>query len=191
MKNKFWPILLVAPFALTGCKTIKINDLNRYNELLKKCRDESDFHSELYIFPEKIDKKRIKSFRYQWTEDLFTGSFLFHLVYQWGDDYQNEIDRISKVKAVFKNRGEKSILHYEKQKMYVTIYNEDGCRYEFAKYDPSKKIITYTSNQIYSWKDIGLDEPQKITIPKELLDWNEFYNMYYFYEGDIGYYVED
>lgn len=191
MKSKFWSVILVVPFALTGCKTIKINDINRYDELLKKCKDESDFHSELFIFPEKIDKKRIKNFKYQWTEDLFTGSFLFYLVYDWGDGYDEEIKRISNVKAVFKDRGEKSILHYEKQKMYVTIYNEDGCRYEFAKYDSAKKIISYTSNQIYNWEDIGLEKPEKITIPKELQDWNEFYNMYYFYEGDIGYYIED
>ena len=183
--------MFVAPLALTGCKTIKINDVNKYNELLKQCRDESDFHTELYVFPEKIEKNRVKDFRYQWTEGLFAGSFLFYLVYQWGDDYDEEIDRISKVKAVFKDRGEKSILHYEKQKMYVSIYNEDGCRYEFVKYDSSKKIITYTSNQLYQWDEIKIDEPEKIKIPKDLLDWKEFYNMYYFYEGDVGYYVED
>lgn len=191
MKNKLLPIVLVAPFALTGCKTIKLDDVLKYEETLQKCRDESDFHTELYIFPENIQKNRIKKFRYQWTEGLFTASFLFYLVYEWDDDYDEEINRISQVKAVFKDRGEKSVLHYEKEKMFVTIYNEDGCRYEFAKYDSSKKIISYTSNQLYQWDEIGMQKPNKITIPKELLDWKEFYNMYYFYEGDVGYYVED
>lgn len=137
MKNKLLTIVLVAPFALTGCKTIKLDDVLKYEETLQKCRDENDFHTELYIFPENIQKNRIKKFRYQWTEGLFAGSFLFYLVYEWGDDYDEEINRISQVKAVFKDRGEKTVLHYEKEKMFVTIYNEDGCRYEFAKCDSS------------------------------------------------------
>ena len=191
MKFKKLLALVIVPFVLSGCKTIKENDINKYQKLLKDSRNLDDFHTELYIFPDEIEVERVKDFSYQSTESLFTGSYLFYLSYQWGDDYEEEINRLSQIKAVFKGKGEKKILHYEKQKTFVTIYNEDGCRYEFAKYDSEKKMINYVSNQIYPWDKIGLEEPEKITIPEELLDWKEFYNMYYFYIDEIGYYVEE
>ena len=43
MKNKKLLILVAIPFVLTGCKTIKVNDVKQYEKLLKDSRNLDDF----------------------------------------------------------------------------------------------------------------------------------------------------
>ena len=172
---------------LAGCKNYVDNDVSKYAELREKYVKEEDFHSELYIFPEKIDESRVLKFRSQHREDLFTGSFLFYLVYQYEDDFENEIERLSSIRADFKNGKSKSIIHFETKSLFLTISKD--YRYEFAKYDSTAKRITYVSNQLYTWDELNIDSIESIEMPKSQDDGENSYNMYYFYEGDIGYYV--
>ena len=187
MKRVFKVAAIFPVVFLAGCKNYVNNDVNKYDELREKYIKEVDFHSELYIFPEQIDKGRVIKFRSQYQESLFTGSYLFYLVYQFSDDYEDEINRLSSIKAEFKNGQSKSIIHYEKQSLFLTICKDN--RYEYAKYESSTKRITYVSNQLYPWEEIKIDSIESIKIPKSLDDGENSYNMYYFYEGDIGYYV--
>lgn len=187
MKRVFKVAAIFPVVFLAGCKNYVDNDVNKYIELREKYVKEEDFHSELYIFPDQVDKERVIKFRSQYQENLFTGSYLFYLVYQFSDDYEDEINRLSSIKAEFKNGQSKSIIHYEKQSLFLTISKDN--RYEYAKYESSTKRITYVSNQLYPWEEIKIDSYESIKIPKSLDDGENSYNMYYFYEGDIGYYV--
>jgi len=187
MKRIFKVAAIFPVVFLAGCKNYVDNDVSKYIELREKYVKEEDFHSELYIFPDQVDKERVIKFRSQYQENLFTGSYLFYLVYQFSDDYEDEINRLYSIKAEFKNGQSKSIIHYEKQSLFLTISKDN--RYEYAKYESSTKRITYVSNQLYPWEEIKIDSLESIKIPKSLDDGENSYNMYYFYEGDIGYYV--
>ena len=189
MKPLFKLFLIPPILFLNGCKNYIDNTVERYSELLEKFKKESDFHSELYVFPERIDVNRVIKFRSQYQEFLFTGSYLFYLVYQYENDFDVEIQRLKQIKANYKNGKSKSIIHFEEKSLFITI-NKDY-RYEFVKYNTSAKQITYTSNQLYQWDEINIDSLESIPIPKSLDDGENSYNMYYFYEGDIGYYVKD
>lgn len=189
MKRLLRLAAILPTLLMSGCDNHVDNRIESYSELLSKFKKESDFHSELYIFPEKIEKNRVIDFKTQYRESLFSGSYLFYLVYQYENDFDNEIERLSGIKASFKNGKTKSIIHYEEKSLFVTI-NKDS-RYEFVKYNSSSKQIIYTSNQLYLWKELDIDSLESTKVPKSIDDGENSYNMYYFYEGDIGYYVID
>ena len=189
MNRIFKLSLIISMVFLSGCTSEVDNRIERYSELLEKFKQESDFHSELYVFPEKIEKNKVLKFRTQHQEFPFTGSYLFFLVYQYEEDFEKEIERLQGIKADFKNGKSKSILHFEKKSLFVTISKDN--RYEFVKYNSSTKQIAYISNQLYVWSEIDIDPLESIEIPKTKDDGENSYNMYYYYEGDIGYYVND
>ena len=77
MKKPIIATLMMIPFlTLGGCATKANNNVNQYETLLKQSINNSDFHSELYIFPNKINTENAIAFSYKSREDLFTGSYL-------------------------------------------------------------------------------------------------------------------
>ena len=109
--------------------------------------------------------------------------------------FNAELERLDAVKAeieipnnVFKT---KNIIKDTQTSQYVTI--SKNSRYEYAKYNAETYEIAYVSNQLFSWVESGVKEEHKfkaITIPNEIADGENAYNMYYYYEADIGYYVK-
>ena len=190
---KFLKLLPIVPLLFcTGCKkTTKIN-AEEYLEILQECKDEQDFHTELYIFPESIEGLEIKGFYFAHMEDLFTGSFLLYIVLGYQEDnFAIELNRLSKVQAVF-NQGTKQIIHYPEERMYLTI--KQNARFEYAMYNETTYEIAYVSNQIFEWKDTPVESQYiipEVTIPEELDDRENMYNLYYWYEGDVGIYVNE
>ena len=70
--------------------------------------------------------------------------------------------------------------------------NKSG-RYEYVKYNAETLEIAYVSNQLFAWEESGIKKDHKledITIPSEIADGNNEYNMYYYYQEDIGYYAD-
>ena len=194
MKNAIKLSLIIPTLLLTGCLSSKTNnDPQNYSEYLKIAVGNSDFHSELYIFPQDITEEEIKTFAYQTMDVLFTGSYFFYVVAQYDQTiFEAEINRLDDIKATFKNGKVKSILKYEEQSLYLTL-NKDN-RYEYVKYSKDTFEIAYVSNQLYKWNEVDINDNHllgEVVIPQELDDGNNSYNMYYSYEGDIGYYVND
>lgn len=196
--NKKITLLAILPTLLcTACATTKSSDITRYNELLDSCRDSSDFHTELYIFPESLDIGTPVDFFYKTTKDLFTGSFLFYLVMDFDETKFNaELNRISQIEACYNEGTVKRIIPYESESIYLTI-NKDN-RYEYVKYNEKTMQIAYISNQLYSWNDTKVAQEYylpELTIPEEIDDGDNSYNLYYRYvnEGNItvGYYIKD
>lgn len=195
--NRFFSPLLILPLLLSsGCNSSKYTNAEDYLILLNECRNNGDFHSELYVFPDSIEGTEINKFMYQATEDLFNGSYLFYLALQYNEETFNvELERLSSVKAVFpRYEKEKTIIHFEDKSLYLSI-DRNSC-YEYVIYNKESFEIAYISNQLYQWKDIPIIEDEyklrDITIPSEYDDGKNSYNMYYYYlsNGD-GYYVED
>lgn len=186
--------LAVLPIALcSGCtKTTKTN-AEEYLEILQESKDEQDFHTELYIFPESIEGLEIKAFYYAHMTDLFTGSFLLYIVLGYPEEaFASELERISNVKAVFNDGQEKKPIHYADERMYLTI--KQNTRFEYALYNETTFEIAYVSNQIFEWKDTPVESQYiipEVSIPSELDDGKNMYNMYYWYDGDVGLYVND
>ena len=188
-------ILLVFPalFCTSCLKKDSRSDVENYIDILKDCRDESDFHSELSIFPETIEGAETKSLYYAHRSDLFTGSFLMYLVLQYKEEnFAPELERIKNTEVSFKTGEKKGTIHYPENKLFLTVKQET--RFEYAIYDEGTFEIAYVSNQIFEWKDTPVESRfilPELTIPKELDDRDNMYNMYYLYDGDVGIYCED
>ena len=183
-------LLLIIPALLTSCAW-KNTDVKNYRAKLLECREEADFHTELYIFPEDTDEGTPTKFFYRKMEDLFTGTYVLYLVMEYDEaHYLSEIDRLSKVEARFSNGEVKTIIHSVDDSVYLTI--QKNGRYEYAKYNPDKYEIAYVSNQLSSWEASGVKDEHIVT-DVAVDDDNEFggYNMYYYYVGDVGYYVTE
>ena len=196
MKNllifKIFPVIPV--LFCTSCMKINTKtDVEQYQDILKEFRDNSDFHSELYIFPESLEGTEIKKFVSSKRDVMFTGDYLMYLVLTYTEEgYSSELERISNVKAVFKGGEEKHILSYPEHNLYLSI--DMNKRFEYVIYNQETLEIAYVSNQIFDWDEIPVEDRHiipDIEIPAELKDWDSGYNMYYLYDGDVGVYVED
>ena len=195
MKKSPLIIFFSLPLLLTSCLFDAQTCTNKkdYKKCVNEALNDGDFHTQLYILPNEITQDEIINFTYKARGGLFTGSYFFYLVAQYDEvKYTAEIARLDTVKAVFKDKGEKPLLKYDDQSLYLAIDKDNRC--EYVRYNRNKKQIAYVSNQLYEWDkvDISNDHLQgEVVIPQELDDGNNSYNMYYFYEGDVGYYVTD
>lgn len=197
MKKPIITTLMMIPFlALGGCATKANNNVNQYETLLKQSIDNSDFHSELYVFPSEINTENAVAFSYKTREDLFTGSYLLYLVMKYDQNQFNaELERLDAIKAdieipnnVFKT---KNIIKDTDTSQYVTI--TQNSRYEYVKYNAETLEIAYVSNQLFTWRETGIKNEylyKDIKIPTELDNGDNSYNMYYYRVDDIGYYVK-
>ena len=197
MKKPIITTLMMIPFlTLGGCATKANNDINQYETLLKQSIDNSDFHSELYVFPSEINTENAVAFSYKTREDLFTGSYLLYLVMKYDQNQFNaELERLDTIKAdieipnnVFKT---KNIIKDTDTSQYVTI--TQSSRYEYVKYNSETLEIAYVSNQLFTWRETGIKNEylyKDIKVPAELDDGDNSYNMYYYRVDDIGYYVK-
>ena len=195
MKNKLKiiGILWVFPLLLGSCKTDTRTNAEQYLEQINECRNNTDFHSQLFIFPETLNGEIVKYF-YMEESSLFTGSYYFYLVLQYDEaTYNSEIERLSNVKAEFtKFNRIKTILSYPNQCAYLTISKDN--RYEYVLYNVEKHEIAYISNQLFTW-DRAQVLPEhsmpSFTIPAECDDGNNTYNIYYHYVDNVGWEITD
>lgn len=196
MKNKLkiLKILWVFPFLLGSCKTDTRTNAEQYQDDLKEYKEKEDFHSQLYIFPESLNGEIVKYIISE-TSDLFNGSYFFYLVLEFDlETFDSELSRLSDIKAIYTkhNNVVKPILYYPEQSAYLTISKNN--RYEYVLYNKEKLQIAYISNQLYEWKDVPLlpeHSMPSFVIPKEHDDGNNTYNIYYFYEGEVGWEITD
>lgn len=196
------PILLLIPLLLCSCGFNSNFNVKTYNDVLKDAKDNPDFHTQLYVFPENTNIGTPTSFAYKSMADLLNGSYFFYLVMNYDEEnFNNELTRLSNIEGHFANGETKSIIHYEDESIYLTI-NRDS-KYEYVKYNKEKLEIAYVSNQLFSWMSARVDSKHSLpnlTIPSELDDGDNSYNMYYFYSDEpdgmggtihIGMYVDD
>ena len=189
------PLMMIPFLALGGCAIRSDDNVEKYEELYNKMVSNQDFHTELYIFPRKIDTKQAVAFSTKSRDDLFNGSYLFYLVMKYEESQFNaELERLDAVKAEIEIPNNvvktKKIIKDTKTSQYVTISKNSN--YEYVKYNAETYEIVYVSNQLFSWTESGINIDHKyedIEIPSEIADGKNEYNMYYYYESDIGYYV--
>ena len=198
--NKRIVLLSLIPFVLNcGCSKSN-NNIDSYDKLLVASRDEPDFHTELYVFPDSTSIGTPTSFAYKTTPDLLTGSFLFYLVMSYDQEtFDAELSRLDKIEAHFPDEAVKKIIHFEDENLYLTISRNS--RYEYAMYDKEELKIAYVSNQLYSWFETSVSPKYRLPnlkIPEELDDGENSYNLYYHYIIDpdldnlqVGIYVND
>ena len=198
--NKRLILLTLFPLVLNcGCSKSN-NNIDSYDKLLVMCRDEPDFHSELYVFPDSTNIGTPTSFAYKTTPDLLTGSFLLYLVMSYDQEaYDAELSRLDKIEAHFSDEAVKKIIHFEDKNLYLAISRNS--RYEYAMYFEDELKIAYVSNQLYSWLDTSVSPKYRLPdlkIPAELDDGENSYNLYYHYIIDpdldnlqVGIYVND
>ena len=195
IKTRILSILSVIPVVFcSSCNTHTKSNAEDYSDILNECREKFDFHTKLYIYPETIEGTEIVKFFYQETSDLFTGSYFFYLVLTYSQEgFDAELQRIGEAKAEFKNGAIKTVLSYPEQSAFLSI-NKDN-RYEYALYNKETLEIAYISNQLYLWKELEILEERHymptFVIPEEKDDGDNTYNMYYFYQGNVGYEVTD
>ena len=195
--NKLWKIprisLLFPALLCASCSQTTKTDTEEYADILKECVSDKDFHSQLYIFPKSIEGLEIQKFVFSNTTDLFNGSWLMYLSLKWDEyGFNKELERLNDVKAEFKTGDIKPIIKFEEESLYLTISKDN--RYEYVLYNKKSFEVTYVSNQLYEWKKTPVLKEHilpDLVIPTELDDGNNTYNMYYRYEGDVGWEVTD
>ena len=194
--------LIVPILLLGGCGFNSNFDVRTYSDVLKEAKENPDFHSQLYIFPESTNIGTPTNFTYKSMADLMNGSYFLYLVMSYDEaNFNSELARLDDVEGHFANGESKSVLHFDDESIYLTIC-KDG-RYEYVKYDEEKLEIAYISNQLFSWTTARVEDSHKLpslTIPSELDDGDNSYNMYYYYSDEpdgmggtihIGMYVVD
>ena len=190
-KRLFLSILPIFPVLFcSGCNTHTKSNVEDYLDILKEAREKFDFHTQLYLCPDTIEGTEIVTFLYQETSDLFTGSYFFYLVLTYSEEgFNAEVERMGNVKAEYKNGVVKPVLSYPEQSAFLTI-NKDN-RYEYALYNKERLEIAYISNQLYQWSQLTILDSRhsmpSFTIPEQYDDGKNTYNMYYYYEGNVGY----
>ena len=106
MRKPIVATLMMIPFlALGGCASRTNDDVNKYEEVLAKAVQNSDFHSQLYVFPKKVDVNSVTNFRYMERDDLFNGSYLLYLSVKYNQtQFDAELERLDSVKAEFNTK---------------------------------------------------------------------------------------
>ena len=194
-KHRILPILPVFPALFcVSCTTHTKSNAEDYLDILSSCRANSDFHTQLSLFPETIENTEIVKFFYQETSDLFTGSYFFYLVLTYDNEgFMSELERMDGVRAEFSNGAIKTVIKYPDQNAFLTI--SKGNRYEYVLYNHESLEIAYISNQLYEWNTLLILEERHympdFEIPEEKDDGDNTYNMYYYYVDNVGYEVTD
>jgi len=188
---------------LCSCASKKIegSDVKGYIDCINKLLNNSDFHSELYIFPNSSDLSNatINEYKYAQRDDLFTGSYYLYCecTYLSKEAFDNEITRLSNVCCTYSyNKQTKRIISYSNG-VFLTICKDN--RYEYAIAYEESNSIGYVSNQLYEFSELDIDSKYKkdnFVIPDKLIDGDAGYNMYYYYDYDsslgyVGTYITD
>ncbi len=166
------------------------DDLDKYEEYLSDLRNNSDAHSKLLIFPDKINKDNVEEFEYLAIDGLFDGSYLFYFVVNYDDaSLKKEVERLKNIKRTYNGKNKEVIIEEENLKYptYITIC--DGMdTFEYAMVDGNK--VVYVFKQLFTANN-KLDKKYELEyiVPASKRDkYTPGYNMYYFYdEYGIGY----
>ena len=131
-------ILLVAllVFLISRKKVIVKDDIENYNKYLEKLQFDTDVHSKLFIFPEKINKDEVEGFEYLKVNSMFNSSYMFYLVVKYNEkEYFEEENRIKSVNRIFRG-GIKYPIYVDKLEYptYVTI-SDGHDTYEYVLLD--------------------------------------------------------
>ena len=182
--------ICLLPVLLSGCSFTgkeKINsDPSEYNKVLKQFLDDKDVHSEMYIFPEKIDVSKADKFESRIRDGIFGNDYFMYLSTKYeSDTFEQEINRLKDIKCTYVDGTVKTIIHLEEESLFVTIYKDN--RFEYVTFDEEELKVTYVFNQLYHTEE----KLENIVVPFEFDDGGNSYNMYYRYEGDVGYYITD
>lgn len=165
---------------------------------IEKYRDSKDTilndkwssRTELFIFPDSLLNKKVEDFKFMKKHDTFNQFYCLYLSIEYDEaDYENEIDRISKIHKHFDTfKATKKILYFEDDNCYLTVQKHG--MYEFALCDENELKIEYIYNQYFDWKtiDIGI-EYINYQIPDAVYD--EGYNLYSFSSVDMEKYSKD
>ena len=191
---KIFTFLPIFATLLTSCKTYTRTDVEQYQTDLREYREKSDFHSQLYIFPDSV-KGEVVKYIVSEREDLFNGSYFIYLVLNLDKEtFNEELDRLSEIKATYTKYDNKvkPILYYPEESIYLSVMRDN--RYEYALYNKETLQIGYVSNQLYQWKEVPLltgHELPSLIIPSEYDDGDNSYNLYYLYENNVGHEISD
>ena len=180
-------ILLVAllVFLISRKKVIVKDDIENYNKYLEKLKFDTDVHSKLFIFPEKINKDEVEGFEYLKVNSMFNSSYMFYLVVKYNEkEYFEEENRIKSVNRIFRG-GIKYPIYVDKLEYptYVTI-SDGHDTYEYVLLDKANNKIVYVFKQLYFYEN-KLDKEYLVEyqVPRNKRDNKKMgYNMYYYYD---------
>ena len=180
-------ILLVAllVFLISRKKVIVKDDIENYNKYLEKLKFDTDVHSKLFIFPEKINKDEVEGFEYLKVNSMFNSSYMFYLVVKYNEkEYFEEENRIKSVNRIFRG-GIKYPIYVDKLKYptYVTI-SDGHDTYEYVLLDKENNKIVYVFKQLYFYENkLNKEYLVEYQVPRNKRDNKKMgYNMYYYYD---------
>lgn len=135
-------------------RNMKISDYSTY---YTKLINNSDVHSKLSIFPDKIRKKQVVDFQYLTNDKKNHSSYFFYLVMDYDEDsYLKEYKRINKISSIYEEKLSTSSI-------YITIYDSQGT-YEYAILDEKEDKIIYVYNQLTDWSKTQIEKDYRIDL---------------------------
>ncbi len=180
-------ILLVAllVFLISRKKVIVKDDIENYNKYLEELQFDTDVHSKLFIFPEKINKDEVEGFEYLKVNSMFNSSYMFYLVVKYNEkEYFEEENRIKSVNRIFRG-GIKYPIYVDKLEYptYVTI-SDGHDTYEYVLLDKENNKIVYVFKQLYFYENkLNKEYLVEYQVPRNKRDNKKMgYNMYYYYD---------
>lgn len=137
---------------MDGEKKIRENtDIDKYEKYLSIYIEDTDVHSNLEIFPKKIDKEKVLEFAELNRGGLFDGSYCFYLKNQYDEEeFNNERNRINKLEI-------KDTVIRENLEILVTKSDGMGT-YEYVIFDMENKQVVYIFNQLFSFNEININQ---------------------------------
>ena len=132
-------------------ENININP-NNYNMYIEGYKNNSDIHSELGYFPQKIESDHVLDFAEYNRDGLFDGSYFIYLKYKYNEnDFKDELEKIEKISNKKINDNNNQYVAY--------VLNDDGYNTkEYVLIDEDNKTMVYVFCQLFYSSEINVDK---------------------------------
>lgn len=151
-------------------KKDEYNEITNYSTYKRELVNNTDVHSKLVIFPDKIDEKNVIDFQYLKEDGLFDGAYLFYLAIDYDKDlFLKEANRIKELHTIYDD----TVLSFP---TYLTILDGYGT-YEYVILDEEDDKIIYIFNQLLDWSKTKIEKDyilQEENINIKLIGYNTY-----------------
>ena len=131
---------------ITLNKVYEDNDINKYEEYISNLRNDSSVNSDLLIFPDKVDKNKVKEFKNYNKNFIVNSSYFILLKYEYNEEEFNiELNRLKYYS--------KEEINKDGSELYIVSNNEDSKEYIIIE----NNIITYVYNQSFNKSDLNIN----------------------------------
>jgi len=126
------------------------NDIEKYSSYLEQYRSNSDIHTELKSFPEKIEAIDVVEFAEFNRTGVFDGSYFIYLVYRYNEkEYKGELERIKSL-SIEERKNENELV-------YIISDDKNNTK-EYVLFDEENHTVSYVFNQLFENDELNVNK---------------------------------